>query len=103
MTSSPEPTIGSRIRALGEEILGPVPAPRGSVSRRILLVRSAFAYGGLVATLVQVVIWLMISVFAAHVDSPWWLWTAVPAAVAVAALTLAERSRSRWESTPTTR
>jgi hypothetical protein len=92
MTSTTAPTIGSRLHTIGTEILGPVRAPRGTPGHRILLARSAVAYFGLIATLVQLVIWLVIAVLTVHLDSPWWLWTAVPAAGAVGALTLAARS-----------
>jgi hypothetical protein len=81
-----------RLRALTEEILGPVRAPRGTARRRLLLARSACAHVGLIATVIQLVVWLMIGVLTAHLDSPWWLWTAVPAAAAVGVLTLLDRS-----------
>jgi hypothetical protein len=94
---------GSRLHALADEVFGPVRAPRGTLERKLLLVRSAFAYGGLLATLVQVVVWLMIGVITAHLDAPWWLWTAVPATAAVGLLTLARRWRHRWGLAETTK
>ncbi|MGY2873489.1 hypothetical protein ACVW00_000679 [Marmoricola sp. URHA0025 HA25] len=89
-------TTTTRIHAVGEQVFGPVLAPRGSLERRILLARSAFAYGGLITTLVQVVVWLTIAVLTGHLDSPWWLWTTVPAAAAVAGLTIADRWHTWW-------
>ncbi len=89
-------TTTARIHAVGEQVFGPVHAPRGTLERRILLARSAFAYAGLVTTLVQVVVWLTIGVLTGHLDSPWWLWTTVPAAGAVAGLTIADRWRTWW-------
>ena len=84
-----------RIQAVGD-VFRPVGAPRGTVQRRILLTRSAFAYAGLITTLVQIVVWLTIGVVSGHLDTPWWLWTAVPAAVVVVGLTVVDRWRSWW-------
>ena len=102
MTTTPAHTFSSRLQKTAEDILGPVQAPRGTVRRRVLLVRSAAAYGGLISTLVQIVIWLTIAVFTGHLDSPWWLWTTVPAAVAVVGLTAVDKWRTWWVSTSTT-
>jgi len=93
MTSA---TTTTRLQGLADQLLGPVGAPRGSLERRILLARSAFTYAGLITTLVQIVVWLAIGVLTGHVDSPWWLWTTVPAAAAVVALTVADRWRRWW-------
>lgn len=97
-STTTSPTTTTRLQALGEQLLGPVRAPRGTLERRILLARSAFTYGGLITTLVQLVVWLTIGVLTGHLDSPWWLWTTVPAAAAVVGLTFADRWR-RWWST----
>lgn len=94
-------TVLTRIQALGTEVLGPVSAPHGSSRRTIQLARLLCAYGTLLATLVQVVVWLMIAVFSGNLDTPWWLWTAVPGAAAVGALTLLERWRTWWTSAST--
>ncbi|MDT3444858.1 MULTISPECIES: hypothetical protein [unclassified Pseudofrankia] len=96
MNAATEHSPGSRLHDLADEVFGPVRAPRGTLERKLLLVRSAFAYGGLIATLVQVVVWLTIGVITAHLDSPWWLWTAVPAAAVVGLLTLARRWQHWW-------
>lgn len=86
--------VAMNITQLGQDILGPVRAPRGTLQRRLLVARSAIAYFGTVATLVQIVVWLMIAAFSGALDSPWWLWTAVPALAAVGALSIA----ARWHS-----
>ena len=78
-------------------------AATGTVERRVLLVRSAVAYVGLVTTMVQVVVWLMIALMTNHLDSPWWLWTTVPAVAAVAALTLVRRWHRWWLTFATTK
>jgi hypothetical protein len=102
MTTTPADTFSSRLQKAGEEILGPVQAPRGTARRRVLLARSAVAYGGLIAALVQIVVWLTIAVFTGHLDSPWWLWTTVPAAAAVVGLTALDRWRTWWATASTT-
>ena len=90
--NSYESTSGpSRLHHALDDVFGPVRAPRGSLERRLLLARSGVAYLGVVTTLVQVVVWLMIGVISGRLDSPWWLWSAVPAAAIVGLLTLAVR------------
>lgn len=34
------------------------------------------------ATAVQIIVWLLMGIFRAHLDGPWWLWTPGPAAMA---------------------
>lgn len=97
MNPTTHPT--SRIHDAAEQVFGPVQAPRGSLQRRLLIARSAIAYFGVVTTLVQIVVWLTIGVFRNHLDSPWWLWTTVPAAAAVVCLTVADRWRAWWSAT----
>jgi len=99
MHTATEKTSNSRLHAVADDIFGPVRASHGTFERKLLLTRSAFAYGGLIATLVQIVVWLAIAVTTAHLDTPWWLWTALPAAAAVGLLTLARR----WAATAETR
>jgi NADH:ubiquinone oxidoreductase subunit 6 (subunit J) len=91
MNPTTETTQKSPIHALVDEVFGPVQAESGSARHRLLQVRSVLAYVGLVSTLVQIVVWLMVGVFTADLDGPWWLWTTVPAAAGVAFLTLADR------------
>jgi hypothetical protein len=100
MNPTPETSNKSRINELVEEVFGPVHAEPGTAQRQLLVARSVLAYVGLVGTLVQVVVWLMIAVFTGSLDTPWWLWTTVPAAVGVAVLTLADRWRG-WFATTT--
>jgi hypothetical protein len=94
-TTTPHPT-GSRLQGLVEDLLGPVRAPRGTLQRRLLVARSVLAYGGIVLTLIQIVVWLMIGVISGRLDTPWWLWTTVPAAVGIVCLTVADRWRDWW-------
>ncbi len=82
--------IGTRIGAFVDDVLNPR-RPPGGPPGRLLRVRQIAAVAGALATLVQIVIWLMIAVFSGHLDSPWWLTTAVPAAVLVGILTVADR------------
>jgi len=96
MNTTTERHSSSRLHDLADAVFGPVRASRGTLERKLLLARSAFAYGGLIATLIQIVVWLTIGVTTAHLDSPWWLWTAVPAAAAVGLLTLARRWQRWW-------
>ena len=91
MQTTPENIHESHIHALLEDVFGPVRPARGSARHRLLLARSILAYLGLLATLVQIVVWVMIGVITTHLDTPWWLWTAVPAALGVGALTLVDR------------
>ncbi len=91
MTTTPShDTIGTRIGTFVDDVLNPQ-TPAGGPPRRLLRVRQIAAVAGTLATLVQIVIWLMIAVISGHLDSPWWLTTAVPAAVLVGILTAADR------------
>lgn len=99
MNTTSNPTPQSHFHDLAAEIFGPVPAPRGTTQRRMLLARSALAYVGLITTLVQIVVWLMIGILSDGLDAPWWLWTTVPAALGVIALTLADRWQTWWDTT----
>ena len=82
--------IGTRIGAFVDDVVNPQ-RPRGGSPRRLLRVRQVAAVGGALATLVQIVIWLMIAVISGDLDSPWWLTTAVPVAILVGILTAADR------------
>ncbi|GAB3860671.1 hypothetical protein GCM10028801_23860 [Nocardioides maradonensis] len=88
------------IQSLGQELLGPVRAPRGSLRHRLLTARSVVTYAGLLLTLVQVVVWLLIGVFSGSLDTPWFLWTTVPAAALVAALTATAHWHRWWTAQP---
>jgi len=102
MNEAQERLVGHRLAGALGDIFGPVHAPHGTWKRKLLTLRSMVAYGGLLTTLVQVVVWLTIAVFTGHLDSPWWLWTTVPAAAAVVALTALDRWRTGWASVSTT-
>jgi hypothetical protein len=91
MNPTPGTAHRSQLNALVEEVFGPVRAEAGTARHRLLVARSVLAYIGLISTLVQIVVWLMIAVITADLDGPWWLWTTVPAAGGVVALTLADR------------
>jgi ABC-type microcin C transport system permease subunit YejE len=93
--STPRPSA-VRSRPLLEEIFGPVDPAADVLERRLLVARSVVAYLGLVLTLVQVVVWLMIGLVTTHLDSPWWLWTTAPAAAAVAGLTAVQHWHRWW-------
>lgn len=88
-TDSRTPTAVTADRLL--DVLGPVPDDLDPQRRRLLLARRAIATIGTVILLVEVIVWLAIAVADGGLDAPWWLWTAVPAAAAVAALTVAVR------------
>jgi hypothetical protein len=83
------PTLVTADRLL--DVFGPVADDLDPRRRRLLLARRAIAVVGTVVTLVEIIVWLAIAVAGGGLDAPWWLWTAVPAAAAVAALTLASR------------
>jgi hypothetical protein len=78
-----------------EEVFGPVEALADPFEHRLAVARSAIGYAGLLATLVQVVVWLLIALVSGHLDAPWWLWTTGPAVAALAALSLVRRWH-RW-------
>jgi hypothetical protein len=96
MNLTSEDTHTSRINDVVGEIFGPVRAAPGTPRHRLLLARSVVAYLGLVSTLVQIVVWLMMAVVTADLASPWWLWTTVPAAAAVGGLTMVDLWRDWW-------
>lgn len=101
VTSAAASRSGSRIQGVLDDVFGPVLAPAGTVERRLLVARSVVAYLGLLTTLVQVVVWLSIGAVTGDLDSPWWLWTTVPAVAAVAAMTAARHWHRWWRSAST--
>ena len=91
MTTNPSlDTIGTRIGAFVDDVLNPQ-GPPGAPPARLLRIRQVAAVAGALATLVQIVIWLMIAVLSGDLDAPWWLTTAVPVAALVGILTAADR------------
>jgi hypothetical protein len=99
MTTRAPIRLAARIRSAVDQVFGPVSASQGTAQRRLLLTRSVFAYFVLISTLVQIVVWLTIAIFRGHLDSPWWLLTALPGAALVGVLTLIDRWRIWWSST----
>ncbi|MFI2652077.1 hypothetical protein [Micromonospora fulviviridis] len=90
MNSTPTlQTIGERTRSFVGDVLRPPSTPTGS-PRRILAARQITAVVGSLATLIQVVIWLLIGVIGGDLDSPWWLLTAVATTAVVGGLTVAD-------------
>lgn len=81
-------------RTLVTDIVRPDRHDLDPTSRRLLLARQIVSLAGAAVTLVQVIIWLMIAVLGGGLREPWWLWTAIPAAIAVGVLTAVERFRT---------
>ncbi|WP_037063074.1 hypothetical protein [Pseudonocardia acaciae] len=75
------------LRDLVADIAAPVAGEDDPARRRLLRIRQVVAFVGAAATLIQVIVWLMIALLGGGLHEPWWLWTAVPSAAAVAALT----------------
>ncbi|WP_203965142.1 hypothetical protein [Actinocatenispora thailandica] len=50
------------------------------------------------ATAVQVIVWLMLAIFGAHLDGPWWLWTPASAVLIDAGLLLLDQVRRHWST-----
>ncbi len=95
MNNDPHPSqLVPRLGAFVNDVIDPPPVEPGP-RRRLLFVRQVIAIGGTVATLIQIIVWLLLAVFSGHLDTPWWLWTAAPAALAVGVLTVAERLDER--------
>ena len=82
------------LRTLATDIVRPAVYGADPARRRLLLARQAVAFVGTSATLVQIIVWLLIALLGGGLAEPWWLWTAVPVAVALAALTGADRRRA---------
>ena len=64
--------------------------PPAGLSKARRIVTTAW----LVATGVQVAVWLVICVTTLSLDAPWWLWTLVAGALVVGALRVVETSRA---------
>jgi hypothetical protein len=72
---SPIDRVAARVRAAQAEIWSPSGAPAGTVADRLHVARQlTLGIAGL-ATLVQVIIWLIIGINTGHLDAPWWLWS----------------------------
>src|ERR1044072_178488 len=88
-TNQPEPKP-PRVVDFIVDVFAPSRTAPNVIQKRLLRIRQAIATVGLLATLVQVVIWLMIAVLSRHLDFPWWTFTAVPAVIAIGTLTAIE-------------
>ncbi|MEV4315614.1 hypothetical protein [Actinocrispum sp. NPDC049592] len=82
------------VRTLVTDIVRPVRDNLDPTSRRLLLARQIVVLAGAAMTLAQVIVWLMIAILGGGLREPWWLWTAVPAAIATGVLTGVERFRT---------
>lgn len=82
------------VRTLLTDIVRPVRHDLDPASRRLLLARQIVVLAGAAVTLVQVIVWLMIAILGGGLPAPWWLWTAIPVAVAAGVLTAVERFRT---------
>lgn len=76
---------------MAADVFWPTRPDAGPNRRRLLHARRLVAAVATTVTLIQVIVWLMIALLGGGLDAPWWLWTAVPSLVVVAALTCAER------------
>lgn len=81
-------------RTLVTDVVRPVRRDIDPTSRRRLVARQIVVLAGAAVTLVQVIVWLMIAILGGGLRAPWWLWTAVPVAIAVGVLTGIERFRT---------
>jgi len=81
-------------RTLVTDIVRPVRQDLDPTSRRLVLARQVVVLAGAAMTLVQVIVWLMIAILGGGLREPWWLWTAVPVAIATGVLTGIERFRT---------
>jgi hypothetical protein len=101
-TASPAEAVTSTtdwLTRAAVNLFGPVNAPDRSTRQRLLQARRVCAAVGALATLLQVVVWLLIAVVTGRVDSPWWLWTAAPAALLTLSLGLTDRAVRYIEDT----
>jgi hypothetical protein len=90
MNSDPQLNqVALQLTAFINDVIKP-PESTSGFGRRVLLARQAAAVGGALATLVQVIVWLLLAVFGGHLDTPWWLWTPAAAATAVGLLTVVD-------------
>ena len=86
-TEGPSVSEMDRIGAVAKRVFWPV---GGSGALRS--VRRAIGVFNIIATLVQIVVWLLISVATRHLDSPWWLFTTVGLGVISISLWIIEES-----------
>lgn len=90
------PTVSEmdRLNAFAKRVFWPV---GGTGTLRA--VRRAVNLLNVIGSLVQVVVWLLISVFTRHLDSPWWLFTTVGLGVIAICLWIVDESGMAGSST----
>ncbi|MGP3775669.1 hypothetical protein ACTWJ8_33100 [Streptomyces sp. SDT5-1] len=76
-------------------LLGLDPTDRRSTSRARFVITTIAAF----ATAVQLIVWLLIGIFSARLDGPWWLWTPASALLVDAALLSVDHVRHQWSRT----
>lgn len=86
-TISPIDRVATALRTANAAIWSPSTAPAGTVADRLHLVRQLTVGIAGLATLVQIIIWLIIGITTGHLDAPWWLWTLATGVVGCVALT----------------
>jgi hypothetical protein len=66
--------------------------------------RARFAITALTAfaTVVQIIVWLLIGIFCARLDSPWWFWTPASGLAINACLYYLSRVKNHWTTTTAT-
>ncbi|QWF76748.1 DUF1707 domain-containing protein [Amycolatopsis sp. CA-230715] len=78
------------------DLRGALPRSPGAVVPVDLLVAARLVAAVTFAlTVVQIVVWVLVMVFSGNAEEPWWMWTALPGAAAVAGLWQARRWLSR--------
>lgn len=86
-TISPIDRVATAVRAANAAIWSQSTAPAGTLADRLHLARQLTVGIAGLATLVQIIIWLIIGITTGHLDAPWWLWTLATGAVGCVALT----------------
>lgn len=76
-------------------VLGLDPTDQRSTSRSRFVITTIAAF----ATAVQIIVWLLIGIFGARLDGPWWLWTVASALLVNAALLSVDHVRDQWSRT----
>jgi hypothetical protein len=85
-TATPVGSELDRLGAVTRRVLWPAGTGRLRTARRVTGVLTV------VGSLVQIVVWLLISVATRHLDSPWWLFTTAGGAVVATSLWIVDAS-----------
>jgi hypothetical protein len=86
-TEGPAVSEMDRLTTLAKRVFWPVGG-----SGKLRAVRRAVNVLNVIGTLVQIVVWLLISVFNQHLDNPWWLISTVGLAVIAVCLWIVDES-----------